>query len=61
MGHVPISGAGGSLEALAKLPGRTFYIHVNGTNPILDASSRERAAVERAGIGVPADRAELEA
>ena len=33
MGHLPISE---SLEALSKLPGRTLYFHLNGTNPALD-------------------------
>ena len=60
MGHLPIAGPGGSLEQLAKLPGRTFYLHMNNTNPILDSASRQRAAVERAGIEVAEDGAEFE-
>ena len=60
MGHVPIAGEGGSLEALAPLPGRTFYVHVNNTNPILDARSGEAEAVRRAGIGIAHDGMELE-
>jgi pyrroloquinoline quinone biosynthesis protein B len=60
MGHVPISGEGGSLEVLAPLPGRTFYVHINNTNPILDAGSAEARAVARAGIGIAQDGMELE-
>jgi pyrroloquinoline quinone biosynthesis protein B len=60
MGHVPIAGEGGSLEALAPLPGRTFYVHINNTNPILDAGSTEARAVVRAGIGIARDGMELE-
>jgi pyrroloquinoline quinone biosynthesis protein B len=60
MGHVPISGEGGSLEILAQLPGRTFYTHINNTNPVLDAASPEAASVRRAGVGIAADGMELE-
>ena len=36
MGHLPISGADGSLKQLAPLPiERKVYIHINNTNPIL--------------------------
>ncbi len=59
MGHVPISGEGGSLELLATLPGRTFYFHINNTNPILDAGSPEAASVRRAGLEIASDGMEL--
>ncbi len=56
MDHVPIDGAGGSLERLAELPCRhRIYTHINNTNPILLEGSRERAAVARAGITVGVD------
>jgi pyrroloquinoline quinone biosynthesis protein B len=61
MGHVPISGPGGSLETLAGLRGRSFYFHVNGTNPILDRASPEAAALRRAGVEIASDGLELEA
>jgi pyrroloquinoline quinone biosynthesis protein B len=60
MGHVPITGEGGSLEVLAGLPGRSFYIHVNNTNPVLDAGSPEAARVRAAGLAVATDGMELE-
>jgi pyrroloquinoline quinone biosynthesis protein B len=60
MGHAPITGPGGSLPLLAGMRGRTFYCHVNGTNPILDAGSEAAAGVRAAGIGVAADGQELE-
>lgn len=60
MGHVPITGPGGSLEKLSKLPGRVLYFHMNNTNPILDADSRETARVLRAGVGIAEDGMELE-
>ena len=59
LGHVPITGQGGSLEAMRELPGRTFYIHVNHTNPILDRGSPERKRVRDAGIEVAEDGLEL--
>ena len=57
---LPITGDGGSLEPLSKLPGRSVYIHMNNTNPILDAGSREAAVVAAAGIEIAADGQELE-
>lgn len=60
MGHVPVAGEAGSLRRLAGLPGRSFYIHLNNTNPLLDAGSNEREAVSRAGVEVAMDGMELE-
>jgi pyrroloquinoline quinone biosynthesis protein B len=60
MGHVPISGRGGSLEGFAGLPaGRRIYIHMNNTNPILRAESPERAQVVARGWEVAWDGMEL--
>src|SRR6476646_10231296 len=55
MGHMPIDGEGGSLAALAGLPGRRIYIHINNTNPIRVAGSPERRKVEAAGWEIAAD------
>jgi pyrroloquinoline quinone biosynthesis protein B len=61
MGHVPIWGAGGSLEKLAPLPiERKIYIHINNTNPVLIEDSPERCAVEERGLEVAFDGLELE-
>ena len=60
MGHVPIGGPEGSLAVLRELPGRTYYIHMNNTNPVLDAGSPERKAVEAAGVAISADGLEVE-
>jgi pyrroloquinoline quinone biosynthesis protein B len=60
MGHLPISGPGGSLETLSKLPGRTLYFHLNGTNPALDPASPESARVRAAGLEIAADGEEIE-
>jgi pyrroloquinoline quinone biosynthesis protein B len=56
MGHVPIDGAGGSLEWLRTLKvRRKIYTHINNTNPILKTNSRERRMVEKAGVEISRD------
>ena len=61
MGHLPISGPGGSLEQLARLPvERRIYVHVNNTNPILLEDAPERRTVEEHGMEVAVDGLELE-
>lgn len=59
MGHVPISGADGSLCRLADLPGRRIFLHINNTNPILLSDSPERRMVEAAGFEVAYDGMEV--
>jgi pyrroloquinoline quinone biosynthesis protein B len=59
MGHAPISGKDGSMEALAGISARKIYIHINNTNPILDERSTERESVQRAGIEVAFDGMEI--
>ncbi len=61
MGHVPLSGPGGTLEALARLQRpRKALVHINNTNPILLEDSPERQAVVRAGVEVAYDGLEIE-
>lgn len=61
MGHIPISGPGGTLERLAGLKRpRKIFIHVNNTNPILDEDSREYRCVRDAGWDVARDGEEFE-
>ena len=60
MGHMPISGAGGSLEMLAGVTAkRKVYVHMNNTNPVWRPDSEERRIVERAGVEVGYDGMEL--
>jgi pyrroloquinoline quinone biosynthesis protein B len=60
MGHVSISGEGGSLERLKPLGiGRKIFIHINNTNPILLSDSAERREVEREGFEVAFDGMEI--
>jgi pyrroloquinoline quinone biosynthesis protein B len=61
MGHLPLSGPGGTLEALARLERpRTALVHINNTNPILLEDSPERDAVIRAGVEIAYDGLEVE-
>jgi pyrroloquinoline quinone biosynthesis protein B len=60
MAHWQIGGPQGSLPFASRLAGRTFYIHVNNTNPILIEDSPERRAVNDAGIQVAHDGLELD-
>jgi pyrroloquinoline quinone biosynthesis protein B len=60
MGHIPVSGEGGSLKILAGLPAKNrIYIHINNTNPILLEDSPERAAVVAAGVQIGRDGMEF--
>jgi len=61
MGHLPISGAAGTLEHLGGLrTARRVYTHLNNTNPVLDPTSPERAEVTLAGVEVAVDGLEIE-
>lgn len=60
MGHIALSGPGGTLAALAQLERpRKALIHINNTNPILLEDSAERQAVLRAGVEIAHDGLEF--
>jgi pyrroloquinoline quinone biosynthesis protein B len=61
MGHLPLSGPGGTLDALAQLERpRTALVHINNSNPILLEDSPERDAVIGAGVEIAYDGLEVE-
>lgn len=61
MGHLPVSGPGGSLGQLSRLPiGRKIYIHINNTNPMLLEDSPERRVLGQHGMEVAMDGMELQ-
>ncbi|WP_228714251.1 MBL fold metallo-hydrolase [Prauserella endophytica] len=61
MGHLPIDGRDGSLAQLPSLAvGRTIFVHMNNTNPILLEDSPERRVVEDSGMQVAMDGLEVE-
>jgi pyrroloquinoline quinone biosynthesis protein B len=58
MGHMPITGEGGSLSAFNG-HARRVYLHINNTNPILIDGSPEHCAVKAAGWDVAYDGMEF--
>ena len=60
MGHMPVSGPGGTLEELAgHAHVRRILIHINNTNPILIEGSPEEAKVKAAGWEIAFDGMEV--
>jgi len=61
IGHVPLSGEDGTIALLAEIdfPQRVF-VHINNTNPILDAQSAEYRAAVEAGWQVAHDGWQLD-
>src|SRR5262249_37336702 len=56
MGHLPVSGPGGSLEWLGQLNARQrVYVHINNTNPMLNERGLEYRQVTDRGVRVGAD------
>lgn len=61
MGHVNVSGEGGSMAGFASLGvDRKVYVHINNSNPLLDESSEERKVAEAAGWEIGYDGMEIE-
>jgi pyrroloquinoline quinone biosynthesis protein B len=60
MGHLNMSGPEGSIAAFAALDvRRKVYVHINNSNPTLDAASPERARAEAAGWTIGEDGMEF--
>jgi pyrroloquinoline quinone biosynthesis protein B len=56
LGHLPVSGAVGSLNWLSDLQvEHRVYVHINNTNPMLNQRGRERRLVASRGVRVAAD------
>jgi pyrroloquinoline quinone biosynthesis protein B len=60
MGHAPLTGEGGTLEALAALDATVALVHINNTNPMLLEDSPERAQAEGAGLVISEDGMEFD-
>ncbi|MER6221408.1 pyrroloquinoline quinone biosynthesis protein PqqB [Streptomyces sp900105755] len=61
MGHLPIDGPDGSLAQLPSLGvGRTIFVHMNNTNPVLLEGAPERRTVEESGMEVATDGLEVQ-
>lgn len=56
MGHVPMSGSGGSIRALSQLETTGIYfMHINNTNPVLRPDSPERQLLHESGMRLAED------
>ena len=60
MGHLPIDGADGTAERLARLSARCLYTHLNNTNPLVDPAATEHKRLARLGLEVASDGMEIE-
>ena len=60
MGHMSIDGPDGTLKLLSdlRIP-KKYFLHVNTTNPILNAHSAERAKIQSCGWDVAYDGLEI--
>lgn len=60
MGHLPISGAAGTLKRLANISHpRKVFIHINNTNPVLDEDSPQHREIREAGWEIAQDGTEF--
>lgn len=60
MGHVSVSGADGSLAALADVAiARRVYVHLNNSNPLVDPASPQRLEAQQAGWQIGHDGMEI--
>ncbi len=56
MGHVPMSGSGGSMQALSQLETTdVYFMHINNTNPVLRPDSPERQQLHESGMRLAED------
>ncbi|MEV5827872.1 pyrroloquinoline quinone biosynthesis protein PqqB [Spirillospora sp. NPDC052242] len=61
MGHLPITGPGGTADRLAALPAaRRLYTHLNNTNPLVDPDDAGHRRLAAAGIEVAREGAVIE-
>ena len=60
MGHVNLSGPDGSIAAFSTLGvKRKIFVHINNSNPVLNAASKERAEANAAGWEIGEDVMEV--
>lgn len=60
MGHLPVTGPGGTAHRLAGLPGRCLYTHLNNTNPLGDPHAGQHEQLAGLGLEVAQDRMVIE-
>ncbi|MEI5097581.1 MBL fold metallo-hydrolase [Streptomyces sp. PmtG] len=60
MGHLPVTGPGGTAHRLARLPGRCLYTHLNNSNPLGDPHAAQHKQLAEWGLDVAAERMVIE-
>jgi pyrroloquinoline quinone biosynthesis protein B len=55
MGHLPVLGPGGTAERLRGRGTKTYYTHLNNTNPLVDPDDPAHARLAGLGLGVADD------
>ncbi|MFC8125002.1 pyrroloquinoline quinone biosynthesis protein PqqB [Streptomyces sp. NPDC057302] len=55
MGHLPVTGPGGTAHRLARLSGRCLYTHLNNTNPLGNPHAEQHKLLAEWGIEVAAE------
>ncbi|MEU5996633.1 MBL fold metallo-hydrolase [Streptomyces sp. NPDC047197] len=60
MGHLPVTGPGGTAHRLARLPGRCLYTHLNNTNPLGNPHAEQHKLLAEWRIEVAAERMVIE-
>ncbi len=59
LGHLPVGGAGGTLERLRGTKTRVIFTHLNNSNPMLDPDSAAAACLREAGAEIAFDGMEF--
>ncbi|MBD0735151.1 pyrroloquinoline quinone biosynthesis protein PqqB [Streptomyces sp. CBMA29] len=55
MGHLPITGDGGTAERLSGTAARCLYTHLNNTNPLVDPDAPQHEQLRRHGLEAAQD------
>ncbi|GAC1535913.1 MAG: pyrroloquinoline quinone biosynthesis protein PqqB [Candidatus Velthaea sp.] len=59
LGHLPLHGAGGTMDQLGSVRSRRLLTHLNNTNPVLDPNSSAAREIAKAGFELAHDGLEL--
>jgi pyrroloquinoline quinone biosynthesis protein B len=59
LGHQPVGGDGGTLDAIRVIDNRRIFTHLNNSNPMLDPDSAAAAQVAAAGAEIAYDSMEI--
>lgn len=60
LGHLPIEGREGSLVWLAGMSGRSIYVGLDGSNPLVDPAGKDAARIASSGVEIGFDGLEIQ-